>query len=148
MDLKLTPSSSLFILFNFFYFYFYFPIEWKKVMKRFRPVRLAYEGYPRETPIASSLVAAIFAKKLRLCSQIPVEISLEMSDDIATSTSGEADNVVYFTREQFAARLCLPIPSLVKPFLHFTRAPLALIHPNVFRILIGCSVPVTPQIIP
>ena len=28
----------------------------------------------------------------------------------------------------------------MKQFLHFTRAPPALIHPNVFRILMGCSV--------
>ena len=38
------------------------------------------------------------------------------------------------------SRLCLPIPSLVKQFLHFTRAPLAFIHPNVFWILMGCIV--------
>ena len=36
--------------------------------------------------------------------------------------------------------LCLFFPSLVKKFLHFTKAPLALVHPNVFRILMGCSV--------
>ena len=35
---------------------------------------------------------------------------------------------------------CLPIPSLVKQFLHFTRALPALIHSNIFRILMGCSV--------
>ena len=28
----------------------------------------------------------------------------------------------------------------MKRFLHFTRAPLVLIHPNVFRIFTGCSV--------
>ena len=28
----------------------------------------------------------------------------------------------------------------MKQFLHVTRAPPALIHPNVFRILMGCSV--------
>ena len=33
-----------------------------------------------------------------------------------------------------------PISSLVKQFLHFTRAPSALVHPNVFRILMGCNV--------
>ena len=30
--------------------------------------------------------------------------------------------------------------SLVKQFLHVTRAPPALVHPNVFMILMGCSV--------
>ena len=36
--------------------------------------------------------------------------------------------------------LRFPISLLVKQFLHFTWAPPALIHPNVFRILMGCSV--------
>ena len=40
----------------------------------------------------------------------------------------------------YLAGLRFPISSLVKQFLHFTRAPLALIHPNIFRILMGCSV--------
>ena len=79
-------------------------------------------------------------EELRLYSQIPTEISLETLDDEATTTVGEADNVVYFTREHFSARLHLPIPSLVKQFLHFTRAPPALVHPNVFQILMGCNV--------
>ena len=63
-----------------------------------------------------------------------------MSDGAATSTVGAADNAIYFTREQFVVGLCLPIPSLVKQFLHITRAPPALVHPNVFQILMGCSV--------
>ena len=77
-------------------------------------------GTPRETPTASSLVTVMFAEELRLYSQIYTEIGLEMSNGTATSIFGEADNVVYFTREQFAARLRLPVPSLVKQFLHFT----------------------------
>ena len=97
-------------------------------------------GTPRETPTASSLVTAMSVEELRLYSQIPVEISMEMSEGAATSTFGKADNAVYFTPEQFAARLRLPVPSLVKQFLHFTRAPSTLIHLNVFRILMGCSV--------
>ena len=97
-------------------------------------------GTPREMPTASNLVTAMYAEELRLYSQIPIEISMEMSKGATTSTFGEADNVVYFTPEQFAAGLRLPVPSLVKQFLHFTRAPPALIHPNVFRILMGCSV--------
>ena len=56
-------------------------------------------GTPREMPTASSLVIAMSAMELRLFSQIPTEISLETSDDATTSTFGEADIVVYFTRE-------------------------------------------------
>ena len=97
-------------------------------------------GTPRETPTARSLVATMFAEELRLYGQIPTEISLETSYGVITSTVGEVDNVVYFTWEQFVVGLRLPVPSLVKQFLHFTGAPPAFIHPNVFRILMGCSV--------
>ena len=48
-------------------------------------------------PTTSSLVAAMFVEELRLYSQIFAEISLEMLDGAATSTVGEAGNVVYFT---------------------------------------------------
>ena len=77
-------------------------------------------GTPREMPIASSLVATMSIEKLRLYSQIPAKISLETLDGATTSTLREVDNAVYFTQEQFAAGLHLPIPSLVKQFLHFT----------------------------
>ena len=56
------------------------------------------------------------------------------------STLGGEHNGVFFTREHLAAGLSFPVPALVKQFLQFTRAPLALIHPNVIRILIGCCV--------
>ena len=82
----------------------------------------------------------MFEEELRLYNQIPTEISLETSDGATTTTVGEAYNVVYFTREQFAAGLHLTVPSSVNQFVHFTRAPPALIHPNVFRILMGRSV--------
>ena len=77
---------------------------------------------------------------LRSFKQVHVTIKLEMLDGTATAIMGVASNVVYFTREQFAAGLCLPIPSLVKQFLHFIREPPALIHLNVFLILMDCSV--------
>ena len=53
---------------------------------------------------------------------------------------GQADNVVFFTGEQFATGLHFPISSLVKQFLHVTRAPSALIHSNVIRLFMGCGV--------
>ena len=97
-------------------------------------------GTPRETPTTSSLVTAMSIEELRLYSQVPSEINLEISDDSATSTVGEADNAIYFTRERFSIGLHFPVPLLVKQFLHFTQAPPTLIHPNVFRILAGYSV--------
>ena len=63
-----------------------------------------------------------------------------MSNGPAASIVREANNVIYFTREQLAAGLRFSVPSLVKQFLHFTRAPPVLVHPNVFHILMGYSV--------
>ena len=79
-------------------------------------------------------------EELRSFSQVPANISLELSDGAAVSTVGGADNVVFFTLEQFSTGLHFLISSLVKQFLHFTRAPPALIHLNVFWILMSCSV--------
>ena len=79
-------------------------------------------------------------EELRSFCQIPDSISLEVSDGSAVSTIGEADSAVYFTRKQFEAGLRFPVSSLVKQFLHVSRAPLALNHPNAIQILMGCSV--------
>ena len=143
MDLKLTlthppppppppPSSSLSFLFAY------------RMARGHEEVSISQAGLmrgtPLETPIASSLVAAMSAEELRLYIQIPSEISMETLNGTTTTIIGEADNAVYFTREQFATGLRLPVPSLVKQFLHFTRAPPALVHLNVFRILMGYSV--------
>ena len=97
-------------------------------------------GTPWETPTLSILVAAKFVKDLRSFKQVLVAIRLDVSYDMATLTIGALDNVVYFTRERFAVGLCLLISSLVKQFLHFTRAPPALIYSNVFGILMGSNV--------
>ena len=97
-------------------------------------------GGPWETPTASNLVTTMSIEDLRSFRQVPAAIRLEMLDDATTSTTRVTNNAVYFTREQFVVRLCLIVPSLVKQFLHFTKALLALVHPNVFRILMGCSV--------
>ena len=91
-------------------------------------------------PTVSSLVVAMSIEELRSFRQVPAAIRLEVLDGTTTPTIGEVDNAFYFTQEQFAAGLCFPIPSLMKQFLHFTRAPPALIHLNVFGILMGCSV--------
>ena len=48
--------------------------------------------------------------------------------------------MVCFLPKHLAAGLRFPVPAIVKKFLHFTRPPPALIHPNMIRILIGCCV--------
>ena len=90
--------------------------------------------------IVTSLVIVMSIEELRSFRQVPATVGLEVSDDMATSTIGVADNAVYFTREHFTAGLSFPVLSLVKQFLHFTKAPPVLIHPNVFRILMGFNV--------
>ena len=79
-------------------------------------------------------------EELRTCCEIPDDIDLKLMDEPDESTLGGEHNAMFFTREQLAAGLRFPVPAIVKQFLHFTRAPSALVHPNVIRILIGCSV--------
>ena len=72
--------------------------------------------------------------------KIPNDIDVVLSEGPVENTMGEEYNAVFFTREQLAVGLRFPVLSLVKQFLHFTRAPPALIHLNVIRILTGCYV--------
>ena len=79
-------------------------------------------------------------EELRSYCQIPNNIDFELPNGPAESTIDEEDSVVYFTWEQLAAGLRFPVSFLVKQFLHFSRAPPALVHSNVIQILTGCSV--------
>ena len=97
-------------------------------------------GSSRESPTSSSLVASMSVEELRSLCRVPDIINLELSDGPTSFTVGQANNAVYFTWEQFTARLRFPVSSLVKQFLHVTRAPPELINSNVFRILMGWSV--------
>ena len=97
-------------------------------------------GPSQESPSISNLVSSMSMEEFRSFCRVPDGICLEFSDGLVISTVGEANNVVYFTREQFAAGLRFPISSLVKQFLHVSRAPPTLIHPNVIQILMVCSV--------
>ena len=105
MDLKLTPSPS---------FFFFFLIFCCKMARGHEEVLTNQarrrRGTPWEMPTASSLVAAMSIEELRLYSQILAEISLETLDSTATSTVREAENAIYFTREQFVVGLRLPVP--------------------------------------
>ena len=85
-------------------------------------------------------MASMFMEELRSFCRVSEGISLELSDGSTFSTMGQADNVVFFTSEQFATRLHFPVSSLVKQFMHVSRAPPALIHLNFIRILMDCGV--------
>ena len=98
-------------------------------------------GPGRNTPSISSIIYSLSMEELKSYCQIPDnKFFFELPDGPTESTIDEEDGAVYFTREQLAAGLRFPISSLVKQFLHFSRAPLALIHPNLIRILTRCSV--------
>ena len=71
---------------------------------------------------------------------IPNGVSVQLVDGEAVSTEKSEDNSIFFTNEQFNAGLQFPLPSLFKEFLHFTQIPPAYIHPNIVRVLMGCSI--------
>ena len=79
-------------------------------------------------------------EELRTYCEIPNNIDFKLMGKPNESTLGGGHNASFFTREQLVAGLCFPVPALVKQFLHFTRAPPALVHPNIIRILTGCNV--------
>ncbi|RVW91869.1 hypothetical protein CK203_030189 [Vitis vinifera] len=61
-------------------------------------------------------------------------------DGAPTSAEKDSPNSIFFSNEQFNMGLHLPLPSLFKQFLHYTKIPLAFIHLNVVRVLMGCSI--------
>ena len=79
-------------------------------------------------------------EELRAYYEVPNNIDLRLMERTDESTLGGEHNGVFFTREHLAVGLRFPLTTIVKQFLHFTRAPSALIHPNVIRILIGSCV--------
>ena len=97
-------------------------------------------GPTRGMPSTSSIISSLSMEELRAYCQIPDDIDVVMSEGPIKNTVGEEYNAVFFTREQLAIGLRFLVPSLVNQFLHFTKASLALIHPNVIRILTGCCV--------
>ena len=88
------------------------------------------------TPSESNIISSLTMEELMAYCEVPDNIDLQLMDRTDESTLGGEHNGVFFTREHLAAELCFPVLALVKQFLHFTRVPLALIHPNVICILI------------
>ena len=97
-------------------------------------------GRLRATPSASSIISSLTMKELMAYCEVPGNIDFWLMERTDESTFGREHNGVFFTRERLVAGLRFPVSALVKHFLHFTRAPLTLIHPNVIRILIRCYV--------
>ena len=89
---------------------------------------------------AEKSVDKLSVKEFRERFCIPNAVSVELMDREAVSIEKTEDNAICFTKEQFNAGLRLPLPSLFKEFLHFTQIPPAYIHPNMVRVLMGCSI--------
>ena len=75
----------------------------------------------------------------RLCIPNTVIVEFVNGKDVVSTEKAEK-NAIVFTKEQFNAGLRLPLPALFKEFLHFTQIPPAYIHPNIVRVLMGCSI--------
>ena len=97
-------------------------------------------GRTRATPSASSIILSLTMEELMRYCKVPDDIIFRLVDRLGESTLSLEHNGVFFTREHLAAGLRFPVPAIVKQFLHFTRGPPALVHPNVIRILIECCV--------
>ena len=97
-------------------------------------------GLARGTRSTSSIVSSLTMEELRTYYEIPDNIDLKLMENSDKSTLGGEHNALFFTREQLTTGLRFLVLALVKQFLHFTRAPPALIHPNTIWILIVCSV--------
>ena len=97
-------------------------------------------GRLREKPSASNIIASMTMEELKVYCEVPSNIDLRLMEGADESTLNGEHNGVFFTHKHLAAGLRFPVPAMVKQFLHFTRAPPALIHPNVIRILVGCCV--------
>ena len=97
-------------------------------------------GPKRELPFASNIISSLSMDEVRSYCQILEDINFELSKGLVESTMGDKYNVVFFTQEQLTAGLRFPVSSLVKQFLHFTKAPPTYIHPNVIQILTGCCI--------
>ena len=97
-------------------------------------------GRPRTKPFASNIIASMTMEELKVYCEVPSNIDLRLMEEADDSTLNGEHNGVFFTRKHLAAGLRFPMPAMVKQFLHLTRVLLALIHPNVIRILVGCCV--------
>ena len=100
-----------------------------------------YQGeLTRAAPFASSIIASLTMEELKAYCEVPDNIDLKLMDRANESTLDGEHNDVFFTLEHLTVGLRFLMPAIVKQFLHFTRAPPALVHPNVIRILIDFCV--------
>ncbi|RVW87980.1 hypothetical protein CK203_033903 [Vitis vinifera] len=63
----------------------------------------------------------------------------EEREDVVSTEKAEG-RAITFSKEQFNAGLRFPLLALFKEFLYFSKIPPAFIHPNIVRVLMGCSI--------
>ncbi|RVX11740.1 hypothetical protein CK203_009532 [Vitis vinifera] len=81
------------------------------------------------------------AKEFRERFRIPHDVLIDLvNEEAAIPTEKGGKNAILFTKEQFNAGLRFPLPALFKEFLHFSQIPPIFIHPNLVRVLMGCSI--------
>ncbi|RVW32216.1 hypothetical protein CK203_080075 [Vitis vinifera] len=75
----------------------------------------------------------------RFCIPNGVIVEFLNEEDVVSTEKAEQDTVI-FSKEQFNAGLRFPLLALFMEFLHFTKIPPVFIHPNIIRVLMGCSI--------
>nr|CAN71791.1 hypothetical protein VITISV_003055 [Vitis vinifera] len=81
------------------------------------------------------------AKEFRERFRIPHDVLIDLvNEEAAMPAEKGGKNAILFTKEQFNAGLRFPLPALFKEFLHFSQIPPIFIHPNLVRVLMGCSI--------
>lgn len=90
--------------------------------------------------ISKRPIGLLSKREFRTHFHISDNILIHLIDGEALSSIDQSNNVMYFTKEEFVAGLCLLISSLFKQFIHFAQILPTFIHLNAVRVLMGGSI--------
>ncbi|RVW67701.1 hypothetical protein CK203_063382 [Vitis vinifera] len=95
----------------------------------------------RVSEASEKAIDKLNAKEFRERFRIPHDVLIDLvNEEAAMPTEKGGKNAILFTKERFNAGLRFPLPALFKEFLHFSQIPPIFIHPNLVRVLMGCSI--------
>ena len=95
----------------------------------------------RASEVREKTTDKLDAKEFRERFCIPNSVAIELLNGrVFVPTDKSEERTIIFSKEQFNAGLRFPLPALFKEFLHFTQIPPIFIHPNIVRVLMGCSI--------
>ena len=95
----------------------------------------------RASEVSGKAIDKLDAKEFRERFCIPNNVAIELLNGRVLVPSEKAEEkTIIFSKKQFNAGLRFPLPALFKEFLHFTQIPPVFIHPNIVRVLMGCSI--------